>query len=121
MIRKHDEMKTENRENMRGGKGIVDFRHFFAADEFTANVRLCTTMTLPPGASVGSHCHATEDEIYIVTAGSGILDDGKKRTRIEAGDAILTGNGDSHAVENDGDDDLVIIAVIACYNAPARK
>ena len=115
MIRKHDEMTVESRENMRGGKGVVDFRHFFTADEFTADVRLCTTMTVPPGASVGSHRHATEDEIYIVTAGSGILDDGTGRTRIEAGDAILTGNGESHAVENDGDEDLVVIAVIACY------
>lgn len=115
MIRKYSEMRTESRENMRGGNGTVHFRHFFTAGEFTAKSRLCATMTVPPGASVGRHCHETEDEVYIVTGGTGILDDGKTQTRIEAGDAILTGNGEAHAVENDGDEDLVIIAMIMCY------
>ncbi len=115
MIRKAGDMDVETRENMRGGRGTVGFRHFFTADEFTSKTRLCTAMTLPPGASVGSHCHETEDEVYIVTSGSGILDDGTSRTRIEKGDAVLTGRGGSHAVENDGDEDLVIIAVINCY------
>ncbi len=115
MIRKQSEMAVETRENMRGGKGSISFRHFFKADEFRADARLCTTMTVPPGSSVGSHCHETEDEVYIVTSGSGILDDGQSRTRIGVGDAILTGNGESHAVENDGDEDLVIIAMICCY------
>lgn len=115
MIRKPADMKVESRENMRGGKGTVHFQHFFTADEFRANSRLCATMTVPPGASVGRHCHQTEDEVYIVTSGTGILDDGKTRTRVDAGDAILTGNGEAHAVENDGEEDLVIIAVIMCY------
>lgn len=115
MIRKQSDMKVESRDNMRGGKGTVHFRHFFTAGEFTAQSRLCATMTVPPGASVGRHSHETEDEVYIVMSGTGILDDGEARTRIETGDAILTGNGEAHAVENDGDEDLVIIAVIMCY------
>jgi mannose-6-phosphate isomerase-like protein (cupin superfamily) len=100
---------------MRGGKGTIAFRHFFTKDEFTANARLCTTMIVPLGASVGKHTHETEDEVYIVTRGTGILDDGNTRTRVETGDAILTGQGGSHAVENDGNENLEIIAMIMCY------
>ena len=117
MIRKADKMQEEVRENMRGGDGAVTIRHVFDKHAFTANVRLCARLTIPPGAGIGSHEHATEDEVYIVTRGSGILDDGISQTRIAAGDAVLTGNGESHAVRNDGDEDLELIAIIMCYPA----
>ena len=44
-----------------------------------------------------------------------MLDDGASKTRVAAGDAVLTGRGESHAIANDGDEDLEIVAVIACY------
>lgn len=115
MIRKPSDMKIETRDAMRGGVGTVTFRHFFEKDEMKARSRLCAELTLPPGASIGPHAHATEDEVYIITAGSGLLDDGRTRTRITAGDAVLTGQGGSHAVINDGAVDLKLIAVIMCY------
>ncbi len=115
MIRTQSEMKSETRENMRGGAGAVTIRHMFAKDEIRANSRLCARLVIPPGAGIGSHEHAAEDEVYVVAKGTGILDDGTTRTRIDVGDAILTGNGESHAVENDGNEDLEIIALIMCY------
>lgn len=115
MIRKPSEMTVETRENMRGGTGTITFRHYFQQDEMKARSRLCAELTLPPGASIGPHAHETEDEVYIVTAGSGLLDDGRTRTRISAGDAVLTGQGGSHAVINDGTVELKLIAVIMCY------
>jgi mannose-6-phosphate isomerase-like protein (cupin superfamily) len=115
MIRKPAEMKVETREKMRGGTGAVTIRHYFAADEMKARSRLCAELTIPPGAGIGPHAHETEDEVYIVTAGSGVLDDGQTRTRIGCGDAVLTGQGGSHAVINDGATDLKLIAVIMCY------
>ncbi len=115
MIRKLSEMETEVRERMRGGEGSVTFRHMFKKEDFTAPVRLCAVLTLPPGSGIGSHQHLTEDEIYIVTKGSGILDDGETKTRVTVGDAVLTGKGESHAVHNDGDEPLEIMAIIVCY------
>jgi mannose-6-phosphate isomerase-like protein (cupin superfamily) len=44
-----------------------------------------------------------------------VLDDGTDETVVKAGDAILTGNGESHAIRNSGDDDLEIVAIIVCY------
>lgn len=115
MIRKPSEMTVETRQNMRGGAGAVTFRHYFQKDEMKARSRLCAELTIPPGASIGPHAHETEDEVYIITAGSGLLDDGLTRTRITAGDAVLTGQGGSHAVINDGTTDLKLIAVIMSY------
>ena len=115
MIRLAKDMKTEVRDKMRGGPGSVTIRHFFDKDEIAAKTRLCAELILPPGAGIGNHEHVAEDEVYIVTHGSGLLDDGKTRTRIAAGDAVLTGRGGSHSVTNDGKEDLRIIAVIMCY------
>lgn len=115
MIRKVSDMQTEIRDQMRGGKGTVSIAHYFKKDEFTANARLCARLTLPPGAGIGPHEHATEDEVYIVLRGSGILDDGQEQTRVKAGDAVLTGNGESHAIHNDGDEPLELVAMIMCY------
>jgi mannose-6-phosphate isomerase-like protein (cupin superfamily) len=120
MIRRSQEMTTEVRKEMRGGKGAVTVQHFMAPADFKANVRLCARLTLPPGASIGMHRHEGEDEVYIITRGAAVLDDGTTRTPLSVGDAVLTGRGESHAIANNGTSDLEITAVIVCYNPPAR-
>jgi mannose-6-phosphate isomerase-like protein (cupin superfamily) len=115
MIRKFTDRAVEHRPAMRGGTGTVTVRHYFQKEEITAKTRLCAALTLPPGTSIGPHQHEGEDEVYIVTKGSGLLDDGKTQTSVTVGDAILTGNGESHAISNTGPTDLEITAVIMCY------
>jgi mannose-6-phosphate isomerase-like protein (cupin superfamily) len=115
MIRKPSDMETEVRPNMRGGNGSVTICHLFKKDEIAAKTRLCARLTLPPGASIGLHQHAGEDELFAIVKGSGLLDDGSRQTIVSAGDAVLTGKGESHAIANNGDVDLEIIAVIMCY------
>ncbi len=115
MIRTRSTMSTEVRHAMRGGVGDVTLRHLFTKEEITAKSRLCAVLTLPPGASIGTHQHEGEDEVYYVLKGTGVLDDGRTRTTVNTGDAILTGRGESHALENTGTTELEILAVIMCY------
>lgn len=115
MIRKPQEMKTEVREQMRGGKGQVTVTHLFRKEEIVAKTRLCARLILPPGASIGMHQHDGEDELYVILQGAGLLDDGKQQTPVAAGDAILTGRGESHSICNVGDSELEILAVIMTY------
>ena len=115
MVRKMHEMETEVRHEMRGGKGDVKFFHAFKADEITAPCRVCATLILEPGCSIGTHQHNGEDEVYYVISGTGRLFDGKEYTDVTAGDAVLTGNGESHSIENIGNDTLKIFAVVATY------
>ena len=115
MIARNDSLHTELREQMRGGKGTVKLEHWFKPEAFGAKTRLCARMTIAPGASIGSHTHEGEDEIYLVLSGSGIIQEKGEWVPIHAGDAILTGKGDSHGVENTGTEPLVIAAVIITY------
>jgi mannose-6-phosphate isomerase-like protein (cupin superfamily) len=115
VIKQVNTQTTETREHMRGGTGTVTIRHYFTKDELNPRCRLCALLTLPPGASIGLHEHAAEDEIYIVNSGTGIITDTGADRPIGPGDAILTGNGASHAVRNNGSTELVITAVIIQY------
>lgn len=116
MVRKVSEMETELRHEMRGGKGDVSFLHAFRAHEMTAPCRLCATLTLEPGCSIGDHAHDGEDEVYYILSGTGcVYDDGEWKT-VTAGDAVLTGNGASHSIENIGEEPLKLFAVVAKYS-----
>ncbi|MEI6971623.1 MAG: cupin domain-containing protein [bacterium] len=115
MIRKQAEMRVEKREKMRGGEGVVTITHYFEKDEFGSKTRLCARLVLPPGTSIGEHQHEGEDEVYLVTRGSAVLCDGSMESRVSAGDAILTGKGQSHSVCNDGSEPLELVALITCY------
>ncbi len=114
MIRKAAQMKTEVR-NIRNGIGNVTVQHLFNKEEITARTRMCARLTLPPGVSIGLHKHEGEDELFIVTRGTGLIDDGKTKVPIQAGDATLTGKGEIHAVINNGPEPLEIIAIIMLY------
>ena len=63
-----------------------------------------------PGSTIGEHRN-DKDEIYYVLSGRGeLLLDGKRR-EVGPGDAILTRKGSTHALEQRGKEDLVIIVV----------
>lgn len=111
MIIKKSEMKYETRKEMRGGPGEVEILHMIDPASMT-NARLMAELTLAPGSGIGPHRHDKETEYYIITEGSGIVieDDGKKN--VSKGDIVITGNGQSHSIENTGDGPLKFIAVI---------
>lgn len=115
MIRRKDQMRVEVREKMRGGEGAVTIAHYFDQKEFGASVRLCSRLTLPRGAGIGPHTHEKEDEIFIILKGTGAINDGKTEHIVRAGDATLTGRGETHSIRNAGEDELELIAIIVCY------
>lgn len=115
MIRKKADMKTEVRENMRGGSGKITIRHMFAKEEVRAKTRLCSVLILPPGAGIGLHQHDKEDEVFVINKGTGMLSDGQTLTRVSEGDAILTGGGETHAILNDGTGPLELTAIIMLH------
>ena len=115
MIRKADQMAVEHREHMRDGEGTVIVQQAFACDEMTSKTRLCAKLTLVKGASIGIHTHADEDEIYYILSGKGIVDDTVTKTEVGPGDAVLTGNGESHSIANPFEETLELLAVVIKY------
>lgn len=115
MIRKATEMQVEVRKEMRGGNGEVEIRHIFSKDELTGRCRLLAKITLAPGCSIGLHEHVDEEEIYYIVKGTAQVTDSGVTTELSVGDAVLTGGGKSHSIENTGDGVLELVAVILLY------
>ena len=115
MIKNAGEMVTEIKNQLRGGKGSVEMTHIFMQDEMIGRSRLVAKITINPGSSIGMHEHAGEEEIYYITGGKGIVNDNGTVKEVTVGDAILTGNGASHSIENNGEEPLEFIAVILVY------
>lgn len=112
MIRKAKDTVKDVREGMRGGKGKVEIHHIFNSDELNGRARLCARIKLNPGSSIGLHEHENEAEIFYIVKGKGLFDDNGTKVELTVGDSILTGDGAAHSVENIGDEDLEMLAVI---------
>ena len=112
MVKKKDSNRSEIREHVKDGKGAVQFCHIFEQDELLGKARTFAVMKMKPGTSIGDHPHVGEAEAYYVLKGEvEVSDDGEKITLGE-GDAMLTGKGHSHAIENKSAADAEVLAII---------
>lgn len=116
VIRCSDEMEKEFRERMRDGNGTATIKNLFRQGELRGKARLVAEISLPPGASIGAHRHDNEEEIFYFISGSGRVNDNGVSRDVKAGDAMLTGDGASHSVENTGSEPLVFLATILLYS-----
>jgi mannose-6-phosphate isomerase-like protein (cupin superfamily) len=114
MVIHRKEMKTDEKEKMRGGEGVTQFTYLLDGSR-EKNARMFAEITLKPGCSIGYHQHNSETEYYFVLSGTGVVDDNGKEVPVAKGDAIITGNGASHSIKNTGREPLVFHAVIVTY------
>ena len=114
MLIKRNEMKTGVKEKMRGGEGKTELVHLVDCEN-EKNIRMLAEITLKPGCSIGSHSHENETEYFLILSGEGIVNDNGTEKPVKSGDAVITGNGASHSLRNNGSVPLVLHAVIVTY------
>lgn len=87
------------------GKGLA---YIFFSEQLNSSL-LFFDLELEPGAYAGHHRHSDNVEIvYILSGKAENYQDGKRQV-LEAGDAILTRTGESHAIKNIGDEVLHVL------------
>ena len=69
--------------------------------------------TVPPGRATIRHLHRRSEELYLVTAGAGLLRVGEEDRRVEVGDCVAIPPGTAHKLFNDGDVELVVVCACA--------
>lgn len=72
--------------------------------------RCFTVVTVLPGAQIPKHQHVGEFELFYVVSGSGIYWDNEQACRVRAGDCMFCKENEFHALENDGQEDVVLVA-----------
>ena len=108
MIR-FEELETKVLSNFQGGQGEI------IAKIFADDAHRIIKSTYAPGVSTGYHKHEGSDEIIFILQGTcKVLHEGKEE-RLNAGESHYCKDGESHAVINDGDQDLVMFAVVTNF------
>lgn len=112
MVVKSNDCKTENRENMRGGDGVVKITHFCGKDELLGKGRFFARITLEPGCSIGEHIHEGDSEIFVVERGCPTYNDGGTKVEAKPGDVLICPAETGHSIANHTDETVDIIALI---------
>jgi len=111
MVIKEKDMKKSERIAMRGGDKSVIFQEV-VDPKYLLHSRLFSTLTLVPGSSIGPHVHSGEIEYYYILEGEGIVSEKDGDKTVRAGDVVITGWNNSHAIRNSGTENLKFLAVI---------
>lgn len=115
MISKSAEGRRERRDRFQAGAGGGYCTHALSPTKQIPGSRFhqVTRVELDPGAVIGEHLHADNEEIYMVLSGTGLfIDDGIEHAA-GPGDMLLTQQGHRHGLKNTGDGPLVFLAVVA--------
>ena len=109
--------KTEVKiiEGLRGGRGQVELHHIVSKEELNGHGSMYAMGILKPGCSIGYHQHVGNTEPYFILKGKGIfVDNDLSRTEVGPGDVCYIEVGQSHALENHSQEDLIFMALV--YN-----
>ena len=86
-----------------GGDGRIRFARIGDAAAFAGGCNFIDYAELPPGASIGRHRHATdEEELYLVLEGAGEMWRDGERFTVREGDLVRNAPGGEHGLTNPG-------------------
>jgi mannose-6-phosphate isomerase-like protein (cupin superfamily) len=82
-------------------------------DRTTSAIERCSLAEeiLPAGAAVGRHHHLETEEVYYILRGAGRMTVGDETRGVEAGDAVFIPRGQTHTLENTGQEPMTILLV----------
>ena len=112
MVHKKQDMPHSLRNNLRGGRGEVETDVVYGGDQMLGKATLFNRLTIKPGYSIGYHTHDTDAEIYYVLSGEIAANDDGEWVTMHEGDAMFTGGGQGHSLENRSGSDAVILAIV---------
>ena len=108
----------ERLEHLKGGTGHLERYALLSPEEMLGAGKVCARMVLQPGCEVGEHTHHGNYEVYYFLSGHGVYRSNGETTTVDAGTVTFTGDGESHALRNDGPEPLEFMAFV--LNLPAQ-
>ncbi|MBQ9442461.1 MAG: cupin domain-containing protein [Selenomonadaceae bacterium] len=108
--------ETVTAKNKAGGKGEIYITHLLTQKEMVGQCGMFAKVVVPPGSSLGVHSHNGNTETYHILQGKALYTDNNENYEVKPGNTTFCADGDSHGIENIGDEDLIFIALI--INSP---
>lgn len=112
MIKKAEDLRKNDEVHLKGGKGTINIINFLEKEESYGVGRLFGVSIIPKGCSIGYHKHEGDFEVYYFLEGSAKVCDNGVEDILGPGDCMVCREGDSHSIENNGNEDLKYIALI---------
>ena len=115
-----EELTVLDKQDVAGGKGTLYGEFAFIRDNAREQdaIKEIGFMTLKPGAYIGLHSHADNEDAYLILSGKGIFTDGEGNAWVvKAGDMTIARPGQSHGLANLYGEDLVFLDIIAKNHA----
>jgi mannose-6-phosphate isomerase-like protein (cupin superfamily) len=92
-----------------GGEGLIRFARVADRGALEGGCNFIDLAELPPGTSIGPHSHdRSEEEFYLILAGSGRMTRNGDVFEVQAGDLIRNPPGGTHSLRNTGTEPLRI-------------
>lgn len=96
-----------------GGEGFFTRERIAdGVDQLGPSIKTYAKIIVPPGTRMGYHQHNGDFEIYYVVKGQGIYNDNGVEVPAKPGDVFRCADGEFHAIQNTGEEDLEFIALI---------
>ncbi len=101
------------KEHLRGGEGHVIMYPILTENELMGHATMYSRVVIPPHCSIGHHQHIGNTEPYYILKGEGVFTDADgSKVVVHAGDICKIECGESHAIANESEEDLEMIALI---------
>lgn len=104
---------------VRGGTGSVIGRPIPLDASPGSALAAAGVNRLAPGASIGLHAHAGDEDIYFCLSGSGIVTDNGVEHPFQPGVFQITRSGETQALRNTGAGELVFLGLLLRVRADA--
>ncbi len=111
MLRKRSEMERHTLEKCHDGIGALQCVLALDGRDGTGNIQFVHDDVIPPGATIGVHCHEGNEEIYLVLEGRGTMILDGRECQIGPGDISFCASGHSHGLVNDSGEPIRMIVV----------
>lgn len=95
-----------------GGKGTMHIERLLAKEELGSKVKMYAKVTVDVNSSLGIHPHVDDSECYFILQGKAKYNDNGKEVMLSVGDCTYTAPGESHGIENIGEEPLIFMALI---------
>lgn len=112
MIKKKEDIENEIRSHVWGGNGEYTVTELWRQEGLNPKVKFLAQLTFPKGSGIGYHVHNNEQEFFHILSGEALYNDNGTSVVLHAGDNCLTVSGQGHSVENAGDEELRLLALI---------